>query len=243
MPLKIIGAGYGRTATCSLRTALEKLGYRTHHGRYLVLGPTEHIDIWTRAYQDPNHEDEWEEIYKDWDAAIDWPSMTFYKELIQKYPDAKVILTVRSAESWYNSMCKTIFKDIFHVKKDEVPHHIWRVSELCRMIMFDGDEADLENPERTKAKFMKIFDDHVAEVKRIVPPERLLIMQLGEGWEKLCPFLRVDIPNEPYPNSNSAKEFGFDELVEIVRNRELQKSETSGITEIKEPSKVEAVQA
>ncbi|KAI8370637.1 P-loop containing nucleoside triphosphate hydrolase protein [Radiomyces spectabilis] len=206
MPLKIIGAGLGRTGTHSLCTALEMLGYRTHHGTKLMTGPTEHLDVWMRAKQDPNHEDEWDRVYEGWDAAIDWPTCTFYKEIIEKYPDAKVILTVRSGDSWYDSMCKTIFRDIFLVKKEEVPEHVHRVAELCRAIMCDGDTADLENPERTRAKLVKFFDDHVEEVKRTVPADRLLIMELGEGWEKLCPFLGVDIPKEPYPRTNSSSQ-------------------------------------
>ncbi|CAO3638378.1 unnamed protein product [Cunninghamella blakesleeana] len=215
MPLEVIGAGFGRTSTHSLYLALEILGYKTHHMVKLFANPDEDPEVWTRAYDDPNHEDEWEKVYGKYQAAVDFPTCSFYKELSERYPDAKVILTVRSAESWFKSAHNTIFKQI----KDGTDHltgHRKKIAEMCKHTFFDGlMEKDLDKL-YDEEYMCKVFNDHVEEVKNTIPKERLLVMNMGDGWGPLCEFLGKPIPNEPYPVSNSTAE--FENIVKDFRN-------------------------
>lgn len=126
---------------------------------------------------------------------------------MKRYPDAKIILTVRSADNWYKSAINTIFKmgDVVKEKAMQGDSHFKKLYDMVYTMSLHGlfqDRADDE--EFTKQKFV----EHNERVKAIVPPERLLIMELGDGWEKLCPFLGKEIPtDEPYPRGNSMEDF------------------------------------
>ncbi|KAI7863087.1 P-loop containing nucleoside triphosphate hydrolase protein [Spinellus fusiger] len=203
MPLKIIGAGFGRTGTKSLHEALEILGYRTHHMFVLFEDHTQDPAVWEKAYDDPkSHENDWEKIYQHFDAALDWPTVSFYKELSEEYPDAKVILTVRSAESWYTSLQNSILKKTEPESLVGLHPHVLRCIQMHRKLSMNGYLNDLSKA--TKEGFIKIFNDHIEEVKRNIPAHRLLVLELGEGWDRLCKFLDVEVPSVPYPHVNSS---------------------------------------
>ncbi|CAO3617885.1 unnamed protein product [Cunninghamella blakesleeana] len=206
MPLQVIGAGFGRTSTHSLYLALEILGYNTSH--MVNLGNNENYDlnIFNRAFDDPNHEDEWEKIYGDYQAAVDFPICVFYKELSEKYPDAKFILTVRSAESWFKSIHKTIFKD-FKEQRRELKGRRKEIYDMLLHVCFGGILEKDEDKMFDEAYMCKIFNDHIEDVKRTIPKERLLIMNMGDGWKPLCEFLEKPVPDQPYPVSNSSVDF------------------------------------
>ncbi|KAI9031842.1 P-loop containing nucleoside triphosphate hydrolase protein [Phycomyces nitens] len=207
MPLKIIGAGYGRTGTNSLRLALETLGYRTHHMVCLMSDSTQDPFIWKRAFDNPDsYLDEWESVYGKYNAAIDWPTATTYKQLMKKYPDAKIILTVRSAESWYKSMCSTIFKLLENDNDSQNTEHMNRILALQRSSILGGYLKEDLSKVRNKEELCRLYDEHTKEVKQFVPPENLLVLELGEGWDRLCKFLEVPVPGIPYPNTNSSGE-------------------------------------
>ncbi|KAI9476256.1 MAG: P-loop containing nucleoside triphosphate hydrolase protein [Benjaminiella poitrasii] len=203
-PLEIIGAGFGRTGTDSLRTALNMLGYKTHHmksfGEDLSLDP----DDFYHAYL---HRDEanWEKMYENYNAAVDWPTTSFYKELYAKYPDAKVILTVRDADSWYTSMLNTLAHRSHAPPKGDVDptkNPRFKFQRMASTVCMNGltskpDEFD------DKERMKKIFLDHNEEVKRLIPADKLLVFELENGWEKLCSFLGKEIPDVPYPHINT----------------------------------------
>ncbi|KAF1804260.1 P-loop containing nucleoside triphosphate hydrolase protein [Mucor lusitanicus] len=204
-PLKVIGAAFGRTGTEGLRAALNKLGYKTYHMRQFWEDEELNPDDFYEAYIHRDQAD-WDKLYANYDAAVDWPTCNFYKELIVKYPDAKVLLTVRSADSWYESAKNTVFKAS---TTDMRPPEGSRMASFLRMVStvpLDGlfvDNEAFADEERIK----KIYLDHIEDVKKTVPAERLLIMELGEGWTRLCNFLGKEIPNEPYPSTNSSEDF------------------------------------
>ncbi|KAI9493593.1 P-loop containing nucleoside triphosphate hydrolase protein [Zychaea mexicana] len=206
-PLQIIGAGYGRTGTDSLREALEILGYRTHHMRRMHEDKDTDPDGFRNAYENPTRSVDWDRLYGNYDAAVDWPTVTFVDRLINHYPDAKVILTERDPDSWYASLRETIAKVL---PCDPNDAHIGRIRSMARAIVLDGVFQDpaksdmlLDDQEAIKAK----YNAHVAWVKENVPEERLFIMKLGEGWDRLCAFLGKPVPNLPYPHSNKRKGF------------------------------------
>ncbi|KAI8877192.1 hypothetical protein K501DRAFT_337602, partial [Backusella circina FSU 941] len=192
-PLQVIGAGFGRTGTDSLREALNILGYNTHHMKSMFMDPEQNYDDFYNAYI--NKDADWDKIYNKYDAAVDWPTCTFYKELMEKYPEAKVVLTVRSAESWYKSCAKTI-----HPRAIDPNFHTESAKKFKRMaktIILDGalnDPVAFADEENIKS----LFNNHNEEVKHYVPADRLYVMELGEGWNGLCKFLNKDVPEVPY---------------------------------------------
>ena len=138
------------------------------------------------------------------------PTVAFIDRLMVEYPDAKFILTIRDADSWYKSVKNTIWQLEHKAKaKDtpaDLPEDIKNQREMTRTIVLDGAFDDLDrflDEERIKG----IYNAHNEWVKKNIPSDRLLIMELGEGWERMCKFLDKPVPSEPYPRVNSTGEF------------------------------------
>ncbi|ORY95358.1 hypothetical protein BCR43DRAFT_492858 [Syncephalastrum racemosum] len=147
-------------------------------------------------------------VFDGFDAAVDWPEVAFLEQLMEKYPDAKVILTERSADSWYTSVKNTIYK--FAKEKlvpDDAPQHIKDNTAMINTIVLDGAFGDKPGLFEDEALMKQKFLEHNAWVKANVPADRLLVMQTTElNWEALCGFLGKDVPDEPFPRSNSTAE-------------------------------------
>ncbi|KAG1148021.1 hypothetical protein G6F37_003276 [Rhizopus arrhizus] len=203
-PLQIIGAGFGRTGTDSLREALNILGYNTHHMSSFFKDENLDCKPFKEAHRNPEAVD-WDKVYDGFDAAVDWPTCTFYKELMVKYPDAKVLLTVRTPESWYASICKTIVPMVRRYEEIK-SERAKDIADMAAEVVMNGILTDEEKMKDEKA-IQKLFTDHVEEVKRHVPSDRLLVMELGEGWGRLCQFLGKEVPKIPYPKTNSTTSF------------------------------------
>jgi len=195
--MQLIGAGFGRTGTLSLKIALEMLGFGPCYHMIEVFNkeknPT-HLDLWDAVGR--GEQIDWQELFKDYRATVDWPAATFYQELMACYPEAKVLLSVRDPEKWYQSAMDTIYT--FGKPPDTqfanmVDNIIWEGT-------FGGRFPD-------KAAAMEIFQQHIAQVQQQVPPERLLVYQVQEGWAPLCNFLEVAIPDQPFPRVNDTESF------------------------------------
>src|SRR5262245_50709202 len=106
--LRVIGAGFGRTGTLSLKAALEQLGFNPCYHMVEVLSHPDHIARW-RAIGE-GQAAEWEALFAGYQAAVDVPASEYYAQLMQAYPEAKVVLTVRDPEQWYESASSTIFR-------------------------------------------------------------------------------------------------------------------------------------
>ena len=200
MPLGVIGAGFGRTGTLSLKGALEHLGFGPYHMIEVIDRP-EHVDFWQRAAAGTAVD--WDEILAGYRAAVDWPACSFYAELAARFPEAKVILTARDPERWYQSAWQTIFPRITRpVSPDDAL--AWARIRMQRKIVieqaFGGDIEDREHA-------LAVFRQHVAEVQRAIPPERLLVYRVADGWEPLCRFLERPVPDQPFPHVNASDEF------------------------------------
>ncbi|MFT5012006.1 MAG: hypothetical protein ACJAX5_002332 [Patiriisocius sp.] len=204
MTLKVIGAGFGRTGTLSLKVALEKLGFNPCHHMMEVFGKPDHIALWQAAAE--GKQADWPAIFEGYEAAVDWPVCSFWKELSEVYPAARFILSQRDTDKWFASASATIFKGMN--RNDDDPH-LRMVKQLIVENTFGGD---IENAEHAKA----IFEAHNAEVLATLPAERVLVFEASDGWQPLCEFLGVDVPDEPYPRTNSTEDFqkrvksGFD---------------------------------
>jgi hypothetical protein len=193
MGLSVIGAGFGRTGTDSMRLALNMLGFGPcHHMREVMANP-EQLRLWRWAARgDPP---DWEEAFAGYRSALDWPAAFYWRELSRHYPDARILLTLRSAESWYESMAQTIFPVI---KSSTEPDSLG-----VRLI----GERVFGNRIDDRAHAIAVYEKNNADVREAFGPDRLLVHQLGDGWEPLCAFLGTPIPEAPYPRVNSPTEF------------------------------------
>jgi len=194
MALKVIGAGYGRTATLSLKFALEQIGFGPcHHMAEVMLKPETAAD-WMRAAD--GHPD-WERIYNGFVSTVDFPGCTFWRELSNFYPDAKVLLSVRDPDQWFDSTQATIFSERSMKMLGQTPMRSF--IEKVAWNVFGEHIHD--------RKFMtEAFKKHNAEVQRVIPKERLLVYEASQGWEPLCKFLGVPVPDTPFPRVNSREE-------------------------------------
>src|SRR6185437_7267060 len=167
MALKVIGAGYGRTGTMSLKLALEQLGFGPCHHMVEVFAHPEQIPLWTAAAEG---RPEWDKLMEGYVSAVDWPTATFYKELADHYPDAKVILTERDPESWFRSTQATIFARRFDEAAEANPAMSPWV-EMVMKVVGDLFERRMDDHDR----LISVFKAHNARVREVIPPERLLV--------------------------------------------------------------------
>jgi hypothetical protein len=206
MPLSVIGAGFGRTGTMSLKLALDQLGFGPCYHMIEVFKNPKAPGYWEAAAD--RKPVDWEEVFAGYGSTVDWPGATFYKQLADAYPDAKVILTVRDAEAWFASTQATIFS--LHIRDDtEDP---WQ-----RMVLkVIGDLFDRQMTD--KAKLIAVYKQHNEEVRRTIAPERLLVYDVAQGWKPLCRFLGVEVPSEPMPKVNSTDEFRRNLAAKLAEN-------------------------
>jgi hypothetical protein len=198
MSLKVIGAGFGRTGTRSLKEALEMLGFGPCHHMVEVFMHPEQVPLWDRAAL--GQMKNWDEIFASYNSSCDWPSCSFYKELAGFYSDAKVILTLRDPKSWHKSVASTIMPAMRKAEE----------GQQQRLPGIFGPKIIGENTfgfDFSEENMIATYLRHNEEVKRIIPRDRLLVFEAKDGWEPLCEFLGVPMPDKPYPLMNTTEEF------------------------------------
>lgn len=193
MTLKVIGAGFGRTGTMSLKLALEQIGFGPCYHMAEVFPRPDAPGLWIDA---ADGAPDWPRIFDGFNASVDWPGATFWRELADHYPDAKVILTVRDPEAWFKSTQATIFARRPASAGSPFEQMIMKVLAP----LFPGGLTD-------KDHVIGVFERHNAEVKAAFGPDRLLTFELAQGWAPLCDFLGVPAPDTPMPKTNSTEEF------------------------------------
>jgi hypothetical protein len=147
---------------------------------------------------------DWNRAFGKFNAAVDWPAAAFYKQLMEVYPDAKVIHTTRDPEKWYTSAMNTIMAINSVEGQPDLPPQMLQRQKMVKHIIFDGELKG----SRDKEACVQMFKDHDEEVKRHVPADRLLWFETGvDGWDKLCAFLGKEVPNTPWPHVNKSEEF------------------------------------
>ncbi|MBA3649396.1 MAG: sulfotransferase family protein [Chitinophagales bacterium] len=212
MSLKIIGSGLGRTGTYSLKLALEQLGFgKCYHMAELLQQPEDLVHF---EKAERGKDADWDTLFQGYQSAVDYPVARYYKQLIKKYPEAKVIHTIRDPESWYQSASKTII----WVSKPSFRRMLKMMFKLpfsaqlrkqFPVLKFNGKLIDLEfgKDYKNKDEVISRFNKHNEEVMSTVPKERLLVFDAKQGWEPLCQFLGVEVPSEPFPQTNTQDEF------------------------------------
>lgn len=218
MSLRLIGAGFGRTGTLSLKSAIEKLGAGPCYHMMEVPQNPGHAELWHAASN--GEATDWDALLDGYPATVDWPGCRFWRELLATYPDAKVLLSVRTAESWYKSVHGTIYQSMSQA--DRVTDE--RGSAMLRMARKIVIEDTFDGRFEDRDYAMQVFERHNDAVRAEVPAERLLVYELGSGWEPLCKFLDVPVPEEEYPHVNTSAEFQdrMREMEKHMRGQERQ---------------------
>ena len=207
MTLEVIGAGFGRTGTWSTFAALNRLGFPSYHMQEVIINKANkgHLDFWRKVADSlPGTQHDWNRVFANYRATVDNPGCCVWRDLMAAYPEAKVLLTLhpRGAEAWYDSTIDTIY----------FTQNVWQFKVLEWLTPFGRKFGDMSNKlvwgrtlkgvmnDRDKA--VARYNAYIEEVKAAVPPEKLLVFKVSDGWAPLCGFLGVALPNEPFPNLN-----------------------------------------
>jgi hypothetical protein len=208
--MKVIGAGLPRTGTLSQKVALEMLGFGPCYHMVNVLTDLPIARQWEAAL---DGDVDWAEIFGEHQSTVDWPGSFFYRELADAYPEAKIVLSARDPEAWEKSMRDTIWDAIngqsamAHISKArELVDPDWRyfMQLMTRMWAAQGVFAGNELRPGQLAEAIARYQE---QVQRNLPEDRLLVWSVTEGWEPLCDFLGVDVPDTPFPRLNDSKMF------------------------------------
>lgn len=200
--MKLIGAGFPRTGTLSTKTALESIGFDPCYHFFTQMERPQDVAVWRAAAEGQSVD--WTALFADFQAAIDWPESLFYKQLMAVYPEAKVLLTMRDPESWYESMMETVYpasQASLAVPPDNP------LSQAGRAIDAAGWQGLFHGRFEDKAYAISVFERRIQEVKDFVPADKLLVWKVQDGWEPLCRFLGVAVPDRPFPRLNDREAF------------------------------------
>jgi hypothetical protein len=201
MTIKVIGAGFGRTGTLSLKLALEQLGFDKCYHMMEVFEHPEHVELWRKAGR--GEPVDWDALYRGYQATVDWPSCNFYETHLRHYPDAKVILSERDPEKWHESVMNTIYPSSRAARESQDPA-IQPWVDMGYELIWDGlFGGRIEDKDHAIAVYLA----HNRRVREVVPAGRLLVFEAAQGWEPLCAFLDRPVPARPYPRVNSTEEF------------------------------------
>ena len=210
--MKLIGAGLPRTATTTQMIALEMLGFPCYHMRDMMADPATSVPQYRAAL---NGNADWDEIFEGKESTVDWPAAYHWRELSEVYPDAKVLLSVRDAESWVRSMENTITQVfmgdtlMYHLARAQYhidPLYAAWIDLLTEMNWGDerGAFAGTNGEPAAMADAMERWNQTVIDT---VPSDRLLVWHPRDGWEPLCELLDVPVPDQPVPNVNDTENF------------------------------------
>ncbi|KAI0132404.1 hypothetical protein BJ170DRAFT_247506 [Xylariales sp. AK1849] len=218
-PMKVLVLSVSRTGNASMYTALKKLGMNPYHFAEAIRNINNgHCDLWLKAVQCkydgigiPFEGQDFDQMLWNYDAVTDAPCCLFVQELINAYPDAKVVLTTRTKESWLNSMRQTLLLTIswrswtaLSYLDPEFSGPYWRLYDRATRVWSKNLPPYEED---SFPALVESFEEHNAHVREVVPAERLLEFHPSDGWEPLCKFLEVVVPEGKFPNVNDGKYF------------------------------------
>ena len=201
MALQVVGTGFGRTGTNSLKLALEQLGFGPCHHMFEVRDNPHLLPYWQAAAR--GELPDWDTVFDGYAATVDWPASRFWREITAHYPDAKVLHSVRPEDSWIKSVHATIYpsmRDRADVEPGNRRERLEMAHEVVVEQTFDGRLGETDHA-------LAVYRAHTDAVCAAIPANRLLVYDVAEGWEPLCAFLGVAVPDTPYPHTNTTSEF------------------------------------
>lgn len=201
MAIEVIGAGFGRTGTMSLKQALEALGFGRCYHMLEVAQNRDHVAVWRQATR--GEPVDWHALYQGYRASVDWPACNFWEIQLRHFPNARVILSERDPERWYHSVMNTIYPSSMRARESDDPDIRARAQMVFELIWEGTFHGRVEDQEHA----IDVFLAHNDYVKKHAPEDRLLVFDAAEGWEPLCGFLDCPVPTEPYPRVNTTEEF------------------------------------
>lgn len=218
MTLAVLGAGFGRTGTLTLKLALEKLGLAPCYHMLEVMRNPAHARLWADARRGelaPVHA-----LLASYAAAVDWPVTAFWREILSAAPNVRVVLTVRDSAEWYASFRDTILETSAGLSPPS-DSSLRVLYDLTRDLIVNGVFGGRAHDERHARA---VYEAHNRDVMASVPPERLLVFEPAAGWEPLCTFLGRPVPAEPFPHVNARASFVREALAGAARGRRLTRS-------------------
>lgn len=210
--MRLIGAGLPRTATLTQKISLEMIGVGPCYHMATILSDLDLVPQWIDAFEG---QVDWKNTFNGFESTVDWPGSFFYRELMDVYPDAKVLLSVRDGAAWARSMRDTIWAvlygdclmhDLSNARSRVDPRWASYISLMCAMWQRSDLLGRIEGgiEEDALARAMERYND---EVRQYVPAGRLLVWSPGDGWEPLCEFLDAPVPSVPVPWVNDSSAF------------------------------------
>jgi hypothetical protein len=213
--ISVIGAGMPRTGTLSLKSALDRLGFGPSYHMFELMRRPGRVTGWLAAAE--GRPVDWAAVLSGYRSAVDWPASFFYRELADAYPDAKVVLTVRDPQRWFDSSERLLrsnhLRSMVSRPVSTLVPFVGRMNRLMSHISATTFRIDHETAIRGtvgRARAVEAFQRHNAEVQRLIPADRLLVFDVRDGWEPLCAFLGVPVPGVPFPHDNEAGTFEQD---------------------------------
>jgi hypothetical protein len=195
LSLKVIGAGLGRTGTMSLKFALEHVGFGPcYHMIEFMAHVPDHLPKWLDVI---DGKPDWEAVFGGYVSTVDYPGCTYWRELVAKWPEAKVILTTRDPDAWFESANETVLSPRMRNMLGQSP---------IRRFMDATVNEDFGEHIEDRAFMTDYFRRWNEDVIASVPADKLLVFQAKDGWQPLCQFLGVPVPPEPYPRVNSRED-------------------------------------
>jgi hypothetical protein len=202
MTLQVIGSGFGRTGTKSLKVALEHLGFGPCHHMHEVISDPDRVRPWQALAQGETVD--WAGIFAGYRAQVDWPGAHVWRELAAAFPEARVIHTVRPQDKWWASFERTIGKLMARYRDIPMPPHVADMLEAWNTLVgegtFDGKLSD-------RGTCLAAFHRRTQEVQDGLPANRVLVFDVAQGWGPLCAFLERDVPDMPFPHHNLRADF------------------------------------
>ena len=196
--MQVVGAGLSRTGTMSTHAALERLGFPCYHMTE-VARASGHLEAWA-SYLSESASMDWSTLFQNYEATVDTPSCLFYREIMEAFPRAKVLLNLRDPAKWYESLvtlASTLEEFRPMAMESKRLGQFLSVTDAVGRILSAGDFS--------RENCVRKFNEHNDAVRESVPSDRLLVFRVEDGWEPLCEFLDRPVPAEPFPYLNEGR--------------------------------------
>ena len=218
--MRVICAGFLKTGTKSIAKALRHLGFTVFDWEEQTF---DFLDHWVDVFQNGAKPDV-KLVYQNADACVDTPGYFFFEEILEAFPDCKVILSVREEDSWIEStVCQL---NSLYALRSKVVSMLSPTARKMRDVVADSFHNAAIGTCNTKSTYVmrKRYRIHNHRVKSIVPADKLLVYNVKQGWKPLCDFLECEVPTMAFPHENIKSE--ITNMVMMTRygqqvNREL----------------------